>query len=235
MVEQPPQPPQQLSVLDMLRKRMAREVEGEEQRRVSDLGSALLASRSPNFFTALGEGLAAQEAGTASRMERLRQLAEAERQQRALEGQEAAQRAEQDYRLENLRLRREEAARAGRVQGVPLLNDQNRVVFVNPYTAETIRETNFRSPQELRNQPRVLSEADRANIRNRAEALANSRAGIIRGVTPTPAQTELASRLAEDLFKLMLESAGSAAPAQQSGAAPQTPAARIDALGNPIR
>ena len=116
----PPPPPapaaQQPSVLDMLRQRMAREMEGEDLRRVAEFGRGMLASSSPNFFTMLAGGARAQAEGDTSRMERLRQLAETERQQRALESQEAANRAEEQYRQESLRLRRDEAARAGRPQ-----------------------------------------------------------------------------------------------------------------------
>lgn len=100
----------------MLRQRMAREMEGEDLRRVAEFGRGMLASSSPNFFTMLAGGARAQAEGDTSRMERLRQLAETERQQRALESQEAANRAEEQYRQESLRLRREEAARANRPQ-----------------------------------------------------------------------------------------------------------------------
>jgi hypothetical protein len=89
------------SILNALRKRVLGEFEGEQARQAADLGRGLLASRSPNFFTALGEGLAVQEAGSASRMDRLRQAAEAERQQRALE-------VEETRRREELRLREQE-------------------------------------------------------------------------------------------------------------------------------
>ena len=104
----------QLSTLDMLRKRMANELENEQSQRMSDLGNALLTSRSRSLLGALGEGFRAQDEGTRARMDRLRQLAETERQERSLEGQEAARRAEEDHRQQSLRLRREEVARAGR-------------------------------------------------------------------------------------------------------------------------
>lgn len=232
----PAEAPTQLSVLDMLRKRMSREMENEDQRRLSDLGTALLASRSPNFLTALGEGFAAQQAGSASRMDRLRQLAEAERQQRALESQEAAQRADADYRQESLRLRREEAARAGQVVGVPFLNDQGRVVLVNPRTGEPIRETNLRPLQELRNQPRPLSQADIAAISQRALARANTDVGILPGVAPTPAQItrrdELQRQyLAEDLERARQGLSGT--PQTGGSGAPAAPAAIIDLRANP--
>ena len=69
---------------------------------MSDLGNALLASRSRSLFGALGEGFRAQDEGSRARLDRLRQLAETERQQRALENQEASQRAEAEYRQRRL-------------------------------------------------------------------------------------------------------------------------------------
>ena len=98
----PQRPPAQPSVLDMLRQRMAREMEGEDLRRIGEFGAGMLASGSPNFFTMLGAGGRAAQQGDASRMDRLRQLAETERQQRALENQEASQRAEAEYRQRRL-------------------------------------------------------------------------------------------------------------------------------------
>ena len=135
----PPRPadlPQQSarsSVLDMLRSRMARDMESEALQRVGEFGQGMLASGSPNFFTMLGAGARAAREGDVSRMDRLRQLAEAERQERSLEGQEAARRAEEAYRQESLRLRREEAARAGRPQFQFLAGaNPGEVVAVDP-------------------------------------------------------------------------------------------------------
>ena len=104
IVRNQPDPGSTQSILNALRKRVLGEFEDEQARQVADLGRGLLASRSPNFFTALGEGLAAQEAGTASRMDRLRQLAETERQQRALDIEEARRQEELRLREEELRL-----------------------------------------------------------------------------------------------------------------------------------
>lgn len=129
----PPEVPARLSTLDMLRKRMARELEDEPAQRMSDLGNALLMSRNRSLLGALGEGFRAQDEGTRARMDRLRQLAETERQERSLEGQEAARRAEEAYRQESLRLRREEAARAGRPQFQFLAGaNPGEVVAVDP-------------------------------------------------------------------------------------------------------
>lgn len=211
----------QLSVLDMLRKRMTNEMENEQASRMADLGTALLTSRNPSFFGALGEGFAAQDAGTRTRTDRLRQLAETERQERALEGQEAGRRAEEAYRQESLRLRREEAARAGQVSGVPFLDDQGRVVLVNPRTGETIRQTNLRPTQELRNQPRVLSQADIARISRAATTRANTDVGILPGIMPTPAQITRRDELQQRYLAEDLEAARQGASGPQGG----TPAA----------
>lgn len=93
----------QASVLDMLRQRMSREMEGEDLRRLSDLGAGMLRSSSPNFFTMLSGGMQAQREGEVSRTNQLRQLAELER-------QDAAQRAEEAYRREQTRLEGERRA-----------------------------------------------------------------------------------------------------------------------------
>lgn len=98
-----PQQPQQLSVLDMLRKRMVREMEGEDLRNLTDIGIGMLRSSSPNFFTMLAGGLQGQREGQRSRTDQLRQLAELER-------QDAAQRAEEAYRREQNRLQAERLA-----------------------------------------------------------------------------------------------------------------------------
>lgn len=128
-----PQQPAQLSVLDMLRKRITRDMEGEALQRFGEFGAGMLASESPNFFTMLGAGAQAARQGDVSRMDRLRQLAEAERQERSLEGQEAARRAEEAYRQQSLLLRREEAARAGRPQFQFLAGaNPGEVVAVDP-------------------------------------------------------------------------------------------------------
>jgi hypothetical protein len=109
-------PQGQLSVLDMLRKRMARDMEGEALQRVGEFGAGMLASGSPNFFTMLGAGARAAREGDVSRMDQLRRLAETERQQQELETRQAAQRAEEEYRRQSLTLREREIAQGNRPQ-----------------------------------------------------------------------------------------------------------------------
>lgn len=78
-------------------------MQDEALRRASDFGAGMLASGSPNFFTMLGAGARAQAEGERGRMEELRRLAEAER-------QDAAQRAEEAYRREQTRIQSERYA-----------------------------------------------------------------------------------------------------------------------------
>lgn len=224
------------SLLDMLRQRTTGNMQDEALRRASEFGAGMLASGSPNFFTMLGAGARAQAEGERSRTDELRRLADLERQQRALESQEAAQRGEADYRQASLRLRRLEAERAGQVAGVPFLNDQGRVVLINPRTGETIRETNLRPTQELRNQPRPLSQADIATISQRATARANTDVGIVPGIAPTPAQITRRDELQRQYLAEALEAARqgmSGTPQTGGSGAPATPAAVIDLRANP--
>jgi hypothetical protein len=89
------------SFLDMLRNRVAGNMQNEALQRASEFGAGMLASGSPNFFTMLGAGARAQSEGDRTRMDELRRVAEAERQQRALDVEEARRR-------EELRLREQE-------------------------------------------------------------------------------------------------------------------------------
>lgn len=68
----------QPSLLDRLRERMTANIEGGPLQRVGDLGAGMLASRSPNFFTMLGEGLKAQSEAERQRNQDLRQAAATE-------------------------------------------------------------------------------------------------------------------------------------------------------------
>lgn len=233
MVESPQQP----SILNMLRSRVAGDLENERINRLAEFGAGMAASASPNFFTMLAGGTRAQAEGERSRMDRLRQLAETERQERALESQEAARRDQATYQRDSLALRRLEAERAGQVSGVPFLNDQGRVVLINPRTGETIRETNLRPTQELRNQPRPLSQADIATISQRATVRANTDVGIILGVAPTPAQIMRRDELQRQYLAEALEAARqglSSTPQAGGSTAPPPPAAVIDARGNVV-
>lgn len=91
------QVPAQPSLLDRLRERASTSLQDENVRRLSEFGTGMLSSNSPNFFTMLGAGFRAQEAGDASRMEQLRRAVEAER-------QEQARQDEARYRQDQIRL-----------------------------------------------------------------------------------------------------------------------------------
>jgi hypothetical protein len=91
------------SMLDMLRNRVATNMQNEALQRASEFGAGMLASGSPNFFTMLGAGARAQAEGERSRMEELRRVAEAER-------QAAAQQAEEQYRRDQIEIERQRRA-----------------------------------------------------------------------------------------------------------------------------
>lgn len=215
MTTDPPQ--QQLSVLDMLRKRMANAMENEQAQRISDLGTALLASRSPNFLTALGEGFAAQEAGSRSRLDQLRQVAEAERQQRALDIEEAR-------RQEELRIR--EAAQAAEA---PLRAAQTRY-YLSRADADPTGVAFTRAENAARGAASAAA--------NQAVQAENNRRS--RAVPPLPPLTAAeTTTLRDTVFRQSLiergftPPAGAATPA--TPAAPAAPAVRIDASGREIR
>ena len=237
------QPPQ-LSVLDMLRKRMATSMQDEQANRTADFGRALLASRSPNFFTALGEGLAAQEAGATSRMERLRQLADTERQQQELETRQAAQRADEDYRRRSLGLREREIALQGRPSYTVVGQDASGNAIVmdprNPTQRQTLEGV---TPMQVANLNTRSEAANRQLAARLAEAAVN-RDVAARASTYQPAlsETERATlrrqreaEILESLGLAPLAGTGPAASITGGGGGAGGPAARIDALGNPIR
>lgn len=81
------------SLMELLRKRVERNIANEPMQRLTDLGAGMLANPNRNFFTMLGGGLRAQSEGERSRMQELRQVADSER-------QAAQQQAEEAYRRE---------------------------------------------------------------------------------------------------------------------------------------
>jgi hypothetical protein len=229
----PPRPAaqEQPSVLDMLRRRVSREMEGQDLQRLSEFGAGMLSSNSPNFFTMLGAGARAQAQGDASRMDRLRQVAEAERQQRALD-------IEEQRRREELALRRQEleatapyrAAQAEQARAMARFYDQGG-----------------RGGGGARGQ---LTERDFANLSMRAAQRAatevpDPRPGSPEAVADTPAAAEARrarrEQLAQSYFAAALEAAGRGpAPGSTAAGAPDVraapaPAATIDVRGNPTR
>jgi len=138
----PPQQPQQApSVLDTLRQRMQAQMDDESNQRLREIGIGMLRSESPNFFAALGQGLEAAETGSRSRMDRLRQIAEAERQQQELETRQAAQRAEEEYRRQTIGLRERELAQGNRPQYTVVGQDADGNAIVVDMRNPTQRQT----------------------------------------------------------------------------------------------
>jgi hypothetical protein len=72
--------PSSTALLDALRKRLMPEVNAGAAQRLSDIGIGMLASGSPDFFTALGKGLQAGNTAETNRLQMLRQAAETEEQ-----------------------------------------------------------------------------------------------------------------------------------------------------------
>lgn len=94
--------PQQPSILNMLRSRVAGDLENERINRLAEFGAGMAASASPNFFTMLAGGTRAQAEGERSRTDRLRQIADLERQQRLADIEEQRRRDEAEDRRRRL-------------------------------------------------------------------------------------------------------------------------------------
>jgi TolA-binding protein len=141
------------SLLDALRQRVSQGMQNEGLASLGDFGAGMLANPSPNFFTMLGGGLRAQRTGEASRLEELRRVVEAERQEQArqdqAENEATRRRLEQERftyerdptnpqnRLVDARIR--EAQRGPIVQPIRVgaLRD-GTPVFVNPLTGQRL-------------------------------------------------------------------------------------------------
>jgi len=89
--------PSSTALLDALRKRIMPEANAGAAQRLSDIGIGMLASGSPDFFTALGKGLQAGNNAETSRIQMLRQAAETEEQSAARKAQLELERAKQAY------------------------------------------------------------------------------------------------------------------------------------------
>lgn len=89
--------PSSATLLDALRRRLMPEVNAGAAQRLSDIGIGMLASGSPDFFTALGKGLQAGNAAETSRLQMLRQAAETEEQSADRKARLELERAKQAY------------------------------------------------------------------------------------------------------------------------------------------
>lgn len=213
----------QLSVLDMLRKRMARDMEGEALQRVGEFGAGMLASGSPNFFTMLGAGAQAARQGDVSRMEQLRRLADLER-------QDAAQRAEEARRQEEIRLREEElrvtaplrTAQARQAEAMARFYNQGgsgagRGRLTPTALAGIFQRAQAQALREFPDPPAGMPESEATRnerLRRRTQRAEEIAAGALAAAGQTPAAGGGAS----------------AAPA-----APAAPAATLDLGGRPTR
>lgn len=213
----------QLSVLDMLRKRMARDMEGEALQRVGEFGAGMLASGSPNFFTMLGAGARAAREGDVSRMEQLRRLADLER-------QDAAQRAEEARRQEEIRLREEElrvtaplrTAQAQQAEAMARFYNQGgsgagRGQLTPTALAGIYQRAQAQALRDFPDPPAGMPESEATRnerLRRRAQRAEELIAGALAAAGQTPA-------------------AGAGAPAAPT--APTAPAAIIDLGGRPTR
>jgi membrane protein involved in colicin uptake len=203
------------SLLDMLRQRTTGNMQDEALRRASEFGAGMLASGSPNFFAMLGAGARAQAEGERSRTDELRRLADIERQQRALDIEEAR-------RQEELRIRAEEQA-----ANAPLRAAQTQY-YLSRAEADPTGIATTRAENAARNA--ASAAAERAV---QAEATRRSRA-----VPPLPALTESeATTIRNNTFLQGLRERGFAPPAGAAApavATPAAPAAVIDARGNVV-
>jgi hypothetical protein len=89
--------PSSTALLDALRKRIMPEANAGAAQRLSDIGIGMLASGSPDFFTAVGKGLQAGNTAENSRIQMLRQAAETEEQATFRKAQLELERAKQAY------------------------------------------------------------------------------------------------------------------------------------------
>jgi hypothetical protein len=228
----PPAPSEQAqprSLLDMLRERSAREMEGENLTRMRDFGAGMLASGSPNFFTNLAAGTRAQAEGERSRTDRLRQLAETERQQRALD-------IEEQRRREELALRRQELEANAPYRAAQA--EQARALA--EYYRQGGRGAGAGGPRGQITPERyaqIVSQAD-AEARQR---FPNPASGMPESAAQAAERERRRNEFRDNRVRQILEGAaqiqsgGAPTPSAVDVTAPPAPAARIDARGNPIR
>lgn len=95
MAEQ--QTPSSSTLLDALRRRLLPEVEPSMAKRLSDIGIGMLASDSPSFFTALGQGLRNANEAENKQLQMLRQMVDSEEQSADRKARLELERAKQAY------------------------------------------------------------------------------------------------------------------------------------------
>lgn len=217
-----PQQPQQLSVLDMLRKRMAREMEGEDLRNLTDLGIGMLRSSSPNFFTMLAGGLQGQREGQRSRTDQLRQLAELER-------QDAAQRAEEAYRREQTRIQSERYAAEAPLRAAQARHAEAMANYYLQGGAGAGRG-------QLT--PARLAEIRRDGERLAVSAYPNQARGMPESASAAAERERLRREFVERYVASVIAAAGqtpAASTAPATPAAPAVPTIEVNPVGRPAR
>jgi hypothetical protein len=230
MAESPVNPQQPPSILGMLRQRMQTQIDDESNQRLRDIGIGMLRSNSPNFFVGLGEGLAAGEAGATSRMDRLRQLADTERQARA-------QQSEEQYRrdqIENERLRRANDER--RIDAEIARGNRPTFSFMRNAEGTGVVAVDPRDPTRTIPVPGAMLAADRTareetalrqNARNQAQRAADQEATRRGQLGQTMSQEDIAAfrrtteeQLLASIGLLPLSGVGTAPGATGGGPAP---------------
>jgi hypothetical protein len=218
------------SLMDLLRQRVERNIANEPMQRLTDLGAGMLANPNRNFFTMLGGGLRAQSEGERSRMQELRQVADAER-------QAAQQQAEEAYRREQNRINEER------------YRDQA------PYRAAQAREAEARAAllartpggtgggggasREALAAQRITAAALRTAAVEAERAVEAEQRRRASDPTQRPLTPDEANAIRDVAYERFLLRQNVTAPPGALGPAapppPPAPAAQIDARGNPIR
>jgi hypothetical protein len=222
------------SFLDMLRNRVAGNMQNEALQRASEFGAGMLASGSPNFFTMLGAGARAQSEGDRTRMDELRRVTDIERQQRAQE-------AEVQYRNQQLEIERQrraneerrinaEIARGDRPQYTVIGQDVNGNAIVadmrNPTQRQTLEGVTPMQVASLGARAESAREVAAIRAGNSAVQAAQQQRGLLNGT------------LSEDEARRIFQAAYQRAmnPEQVSApAAPTVPVIEVSPVGRPAR
>lgn len=214
------------SLMELLRKRVERNIANEPMQRLADLGAGMLANPDPNFFRMLGGGLRAQSEGERSRMQELRQIADSER-------QAAQQQAEEAYRREqNAINERRWAAEA------PLRAAQTRY-----YDRRATEPTEPRAPAGAITPARLAQlQADAGHQALNENRPPSGSGGILETAVQRTERENRTRARAQEILRERLAAIqqfteggipGVTAPPPPPSA--PLPAAQIDARGNPLR
>jgi hypothetical protein len=222
------------SFLDMLRNRVAGNMQNEALQRASEFGAGMLASGSPNFFTMLGAGARAQSESDRTRMDELRRVADIERQQRAQE-------AEIQYRNQQLEIERQrraneerrinaEIARGDRPQYTVIGQDANgnavAVDMRNPTQRQILEGVTPMQVASLGARADSAREVAAIRAGNSAVQEAQRQRGALGGSLPE----DEARRIFQTAYQRAMNPEQTAAPA-----APAVPVIEVNPVGRPAR